>query len=314
MTSPPEPFEIEGADGGPLRGDYFAPARGREEDDGPRLAGAPPPDLSPAAVVLCHGFRAYKDWGFLPLLAARIAEEGLAAVTFSFSGSGVAERDGAFTEIERFRRNTYAKELDDLERVVAWTESRVLRGTGAAGDASERRAARGAPIRLGLAGHSRGGAIAILHAASDPRVRCVATLAAPSRIMVWPDDHWDAWKRGEPARVLDFRTRTKLPLGPDILEDIDRNRERYDLERATASLEAPLLVIQGDRDAAVPPDEGRALAAYGRSASTELRVIAGAGHSFQAGDRIRRTPAALLDMVEAVAAWMRRWLASPRWG
>lgn len=312
MISPAEPFEIEGADGGPLRGDWRPPSRGRLDLDAPRLEGAPPADLSPAVVILCHGFRAYKDWGFLPLLAARVAEEGMAAVTFSFSGSGVADRGGSFTEIERFRRNTYARELTDLARVVDWAEARARRDRrgGAAGgpwrDAEP-------PVRFGLAGHSRGGAMAILHAVGDPRVRCVATLAAPSRVGVWPEECWEAWRRGEPARVYDFRTRGNLPLGPDILADIEANRERYDLERAVAALEAPLLVVQGDRDRAVPPEEGRALAAYGLSASTELRIVAGAGHSFQAGDEVRRTPAALLDMVEAVTAWMRRWLASPRW-
>lgn len=299
MSLPPESFEIEGADGGPLRGDWHPPARRRSDTEAPHLPGAPPADLSPAAVVLCHGFRAYKDWGFLPFLAASIAGDGIGTANFSFSGSGVADRDGAFSEPDRFRKNTYAAELTDLERVVEWVERRVGRD--------------GPPVRLGLAGHSRGGAIAILHASRDPRVRCVATLAAPSAIMVWPDDHWGAWRRGDPARVYDFRTRRELLLGPEILEDIERNRERYDLARATRALEAPLLVVQGDRDQAVPPEEGRALAAHGLSASTEFRLIEGAGHSFQAGDEIRRTPAALLDMVEAVTAWMRRWLASPRW-
>ncbi|MGE5176600.1 MAG: alpha/beta hydrolase family protein [Hyphomicrobiales bacterium] len=302
MTSPPEPFEIEGADGGPLRGDWYEPGRGRRAADAPSLAGAPPADLSPAAVVLCHGFRAYKDWGFLPPLAARLAEEGLAAVTFSFSGSGVSGPDGAFDEPERFRRNTYAAELTDLARVLDWAEGRL----GA-------RAPARAPARFGLAGHSRGGAIAILHAAHDPRVRCVATLAAPSAIMVWPDDHWEAWRRGEPARVYDFRTRSHLLLGPEILGDIEEHRARYDVASAVRALAAPLLVVQGDRDQAVPEAEGRTLAGYGTSAATEYRRIEGAGHSFQAGDRVRRTPAALLDMLEAVAAWMRRWLASPRW-
>ena len=226
------------------------------------------------------------------MLASRLAEAGFRAVTFSVSGSGVAGRDGAFAEPERFRRNTYGKELLDLARVVEWG------------------LARGGP-RAGLIGHSRGGTLALLHAASDRRIACVATLAAPFRIGVWKADQVAAWERGEDAPIYDFRTRTQLRLGPDLWEDFTRNRDRYDAARAIESLEVPLLVLQGDKDAVVPLDDAVEIASHAPSVMTELRIIEGAGHSFQAGDTIRRTPPQLLDMLEAATAWMRRWLSRP---
>ncbi|TMQ58555.1 MAG: alpha/beta fold hydrolase [Candidatus Eisenbacteria bacterium] len=283
--SSPEPVEIEGADGGPLRLDLYAPPAAHP--DNPPSATLPRPPI-----VLLHGFRGYKDWGFFPMLAGRMAEAGFPAVTFSVSGSGIAGRDGAFTEPERFRRNTYAKELADLARVVAWALA-----PGAA--------------RAGLIGHSRGGTLALLHAASNRRIGCVATLAAPFRIGVWKPEQTAAWERGEDAPIYDFRTRTHLRLGPDLWEDFTRNRDRYDAARAIESLGAPLLVVQGDRDAVVPPENAVEIASHASSVMTELLILEGAGHSFQAGDRIRRTPPQLLDMVEAVTAWMRRWLSRP---
>ncbi len=283
-AAPPEPFEIEGADGGPLRGDLY-PAPGE------------------APVVLCHGFRSYKDWGFLPLLASHLAGEGLPAVTFSFSGSGVADRTGAFAEPARFRLNTYTRELTDLQRVLDWAADRL----------SARRRP-GAPPRIGIAGHSRGGAVALLHAAGDPRVRCVAALATPRAIGVWPDDYFRSWERGEDALFHDFRTGGPLRLGPQYLEDIRRLGSRLDVTRAVSALSVPLLVVQGSRDTLVAVEEARALAAAGAANMTELLVVEGAGHTFQAGDVIRRTPPQLLDMVEAVTAWMRRWLAAPEAG
>jgi len=283
--SSPESVELEGADGGPLRLDLYAP-RTADDAEPPSAAAARPP------IVLIHGFRGYKDWGFFPLLAGRLAEAGFPAVTFSVSGSGIVGSDGAFTEAERFRRNTYAKELADLARVVGWA------------------LARGAP-HAGLIGHSRGGTLALLHAASDRRIGCLATLAAPFRIGVWKPEQVAAWERGEDATIHDFRTRTELRLGPDLWEDFTRNRDRYDAARAIESLEIPLLILQGDKDAVVPLDDAVSIASHASSVTTELRVIEGAGHSFQAGDKIRRTPPQLLDMIEAVTAWMRRWLARP---
>lgn len=283
MTSSPEPFEIEGADGGPLRGDLYHPegaAAGASESGGAAPA---------SAVILCHGSRGYKDWGFFPFLASRLAEEGLLAVTFNFTDSGISGRSGAFDEPERFRTGTYASELEDLRRVADWV-------------------ARRAPVRIGIAGHSRGGAIAILHAADDPRVRCLASLAAPARIGVWPDRYFEAWRRSEPVTVRDFRTRSELRLGPDIHEDLERNRARYDVAAALERIACPLLVVQGDRDRSVSMEEAREIASRVPSTLCELHVIEGAGHGFQAGDTIRRIPPQLTHMVELVTAWMRRWL------
>jgi uncharacterized protein len=282
----PEPFELPASDGAPLRLDYYVPLDGVER--------------APAAgVILCHGFRGYKDWGFLPFLATRLAEEGLPVATFNFASSGVTDGDGTFGEPERFRRGTYAGDLVDLARVSDWMAARVGGPEGA---------------RLGLAGHSRGGVIAVLQAARDARVRAVATLGSPARIGVWPATYWEAWRRGEPAEVYDFRTKASLRLGPELFHDWESNGARYDTAAALATLAAPLLILHGSRDALVPLTEARTFASFGRSTSVELRVIEGAGHSFQAGDKIRRTPPPLLDAVESVAAWMRRWLRTNEMG
>lgn len=280
----PERFELAGADGGPLRLDFYA---------------APRPPGSTSALsrgaILCHGFRGWKDWGFLPYLAARLAGEGIPTATFNFSSSGITDSSGTFGEPERFRLGTYGGDLEDVRTVTEWLRKRV--GAGGA-----------APPALGLAGHSRGGVIALLHAAGDGGVGAVATLGAPSGIGVWPESYFEAWRAGRPAEVYDFRTRGALALGPDLYTDWERRRATYDTAAAMAALRAPLLVVHGDRDSLVPLSEAEALAAMGRSTATELRVVEGAGHSFQAGDAMRRTPPPLLDMVEAVTAWMRRWL------
>ena len=63
-------FELKGADGGPLRGTVWTVGDGK---------GRP-------AVVVCHGFKGFKDWGFFPHLAHRLANAGLTTVTFNFSG------------------------------------------------------------------------------------------------------------------------------------------------------------------------------------------------------------------------------------
>src|SRR5688572_5549242 len=70
------------------------------------------------AVVVLHGFKGFKDWGMFPPFSERLARAGLTAVTPNLSGSGVDDA-GAFSRPERFARNTFSAELEDLERVVA---------------------------------------------------------------------------------------------------------------------------------------------------------------------------------------------------
>ena len=41
------------------------------------------------AVVLLHGFKGFRSWGFFPTLADRLARAGFTAVSYSASGSGV---------------------------------------------------------------------------------------------------------------------------------------------------------------------------------------------------------------------------------
>ncbi|HEU4724337.1 MAG TPA: alpha/beta fold hydrolase [Candidatus Eisenbacteria bacterium] len=296
----PERHELRGADGGPLRLDFYSAAAEPDEARGSDSRATPAPNR---AVILCHGFRGFKEWGFLPFLATRLAEEGLPTVAFNFSSSGVTDAEGRFGEPERFRRGTYGGDLADLAVVTDWLEARLAAGRIHATEAPR------AGTRIGLAGHSRGGVIAILRAAKDRRVHAVATLGAPARIGVWPESYFEAWRRGESAEVYDFRTKQSLRLGPELFVDWERNRADYDTAAATAALTSPLLVIHGARDAVVPRAEAETLAGFGRSTATELRMVEGAGHSFQAGDKIRRTPPPLLDAVESVAAWMRRWLA-----
>jgi pimeloyl-ACP methyl ester carboxylesterase len=219
----------------------------------------------------------------------------MTAVAFNASGSGIRERDGAFVEPHRFRRNTYGRELADLGIVVGWALKRMARTVDE-------------PLPAGLIGHSRGGTLCLLHAASDSRIGCVATLGAQSQLGIWEPEQIAAWDRGDDVSIYDYRTRTQLTVGPELWNDFKGNRGRYDVARAVESLGVPLLIAHGDRDRVVAPEHARRIAAHAAAATTELRIIEGAGHTFQAGDKIRRTPPQLLDMVEVVTAWMRRWL------
>ena len=106
------------------------------------------PDEPRGTVIICHGFKGFAQWGFFPHIADALAREGLRAIRFDFSGSGVGPDGESFTEPRAFAENTFSRELEDVAAIEA--------------DA-RRRGWLEAPY--GLVGHSRGGGTAILHAA-----------------------------------------------------------------------------------------------------------------------------------------------------
>lgn len=274
-----KPFQLEGADGKPLRGDVRTAGGG---------GGRP-------AVVICHGFKGFKDWGFFPHLAERIARAGLTAVSFNFSASGVGPDGESFSEPGRFRAWTYTGDLQDLDTVVTGLAAGTLADDVAA------------PSGIGLVGHSRGGGVGIVFAAEDERVEALVTWNAIARPLRWGPQTIEQWRRDGELKVENQRTGEVLPLGTDLLDDVDRNMKRLDIVAAAARVEAPWLVIHGEADATVPVAEGRELhQAAGERA--ELLVIPGGSHTFGAKHPWAGGTAELSRAVDATVDWLVRGL------
>ncbi len=237
---------LAGCDGGPLRVDV--------------RTGARPGEARPA-VVICHGFKGFKDWGFFPQAADRLARAGFAAVTFNFSGSGVGADGQSFSELERWGRQTVSGDLADLATVV------------------DHVAADGAPW-IGLLGHSRGGGTAVLHAAGDQRVRALVTWAAVTGYLWWSDEEVAAWRRDGRLDVVNLRTGEVLPVGRALLDDLEAGEDGpLNILTAASRIQVPWLIVHGDADESVDPEVARRL---GRAATAGPRLLAveGTGHTF----------------------------------
>jgi dienelactone hydrolase len=221
------------------------------------------------AIVVVHGFKGFKDWGMFPPLAERLARAGFATVTFNLSGSGV-DAAGEFAWPERFGHNTFSVELSDLGRVM---DSLVGGELGVA-----------PPSTIGLVGHSRGGGIAVLHAAGDARVKALVTWAAISSVERWSPHEVTEWRQRGVKEVVNTRTGQRLPQYADILDDVERHAAgTLDILGAAARLRLPWLIIHGGEDESVSHLEGDALRAASVLATTRLLTVEGAGHTFGAG-------------------------------
>ena len=292
VSRTPFRLTLPGAD---LRGDYWA------GDSGGRHSGASDPGghdsaaggsgAGDAALVVCHGFKGFKDWGFFPYLCEQLATRtGLAVVSFNFDGAGVREWD--FDDLAAFGRNTFSRELMDLEAILDGLSS------GKLGDLE-------VPVasRFGLLGHSRGGATCLLKAAVRSQVRALVTWAAVASVSRY-EGYEELWEAGQTVIIPNARTKQDMPLERNVLDDIRANRERLDVLGSARSLEIPVAVIHGSADESVP--FGDALDIVGAAGDAKLVRVDGATHTFQAVHPFLGPTPELEAAIEASVTLFRR--------
>ena len=255
-------FTINSQENLPIRGDLDVPRHAR------------------ALVIVIHGFKGFKDWGFFPWLSDSLRDEQFAVCRFNMSRSGIGTHADELDRLDLFADDTYSVQLADLRAVVAHCQKRL-------------------PIPTFVLGHSRGGGIAILGASDVPNLRGVATWSAIARA-----DRWDAltkrqWRRDGHIDVINSRTKQVMRASTRVLDDYETHRERLDILAAASQLDVPLLVVHGDRDESVPV--GESLEIVSRARDSSRLVIGGAGHTYNAIHPLVHVPREL-ELAAAVTA------------
>lgn len=231
----------------------------------PVIIASPPSRASDGrCLLICHGLPLTRGGGrtaagTLPELAEHLAaESGWTVATCSLSGTGDSPRTFSGP---RWR--------EDLAAVVEWLVKEHQ--------------------RVWLGGFGFGGVLVLDAAASDDRVRGVATFATPSNVAAWagPPDRFYA------AVVASGVVDRNVPL--DDVETLAKGVYAFDPVASIAAIPPRrILVVHGAEDLLVPVDDARELvaAAQGRA---ELRIIQGAGHWLRSDPRMVATLIGWLD-------------------
>ncbi len=271
------PFTIPLQDGTEIRGDLLLP------EGEPPLSG----------IVVSHGFKGFKDWGFFPHLCEHLARDGHAVISFNFSLNGIGDDPSEFTELEKFAQNTLSRDVDEILT--------VLNEVRAGGILSV------PPVRLGLFGHSRGGGEAVVAARDDQHLDALVTWAGLAGFDRWSKEVKEEWRSKGRIYVMNARTGQQMPLDLGLLEDFESHRERLDIETAASELgNLPWLIVHGETDMSVPVSDARRLASVNRDALVE--VIPGAGHAFEAVHPFRGSTPELDRAMRFTAGHFRRHL------
>ena len=211
-------------------------------------------------LVVGHGVTGNKDRPFVVALAEAVAAEGVPVLRFSFAGNGGSGG--------RFQDCTISKEVEDLKAVLGAVTEQGLRAT--------------------YAGHSMGGAVGVLAAASDERILHLISLAG----MVNTEAFYEREFGEETPDEGCMWEEPSCPLSSTYAADMKAIRSTAP---KASEVKVPWLLVHGTEDDVVPVEDSREIFALAGEPK-KLVEIPGADHVFSEEGQ---TP-----MIEAVLAWL----------
>jgi len=221
-------------------------------------------------IIFVHGYKGFKDWGIFHAMNASFLDRGFALLKFNFShNGGTVEQPIDFPDLDAFGKNTYSIELDDLQTVIDWICSESEHHSEI--DINN----------ISLIGHSRGGGLVTLTAASDTRIKSVVSWAGVctlDRSMFHDGPELQAWKKSGVFYAMNGRTKQQMPHYISFYKDYIANQERLSVENAARSISIPHLIIHGDGDDAVPFSHAENLHTW--NPTSGLINIIGSNHVF----------------------------------
>jgi len=253
-------------------------------------------------VIFCHGFKGFKDWGCFPYMLDKITSENFFTVAFNFSynGTGDSENEQSdFTRLDLFAKNTFSRELDDLRSVIDFL--------------FENKDDYNYDVNnVTLIGHSRGGGIAILKTAEDARVKKLIVLSSVNNFNRYSDVLKNKWKEAGYFEVMNSRTNQMMRMNYSLIEDLEKNSERLDIQNAITKIQAPVLLVHGTQDITV--DYSNAEDLYARrieaqpelKGKTEIILIEKTGHTFGAVHPYEGTTVALEEVTTLTLDFLKK--------
>ncbi|MXV52710.1 prolyl oligopeptidase family serine peptidase [Pedobacter sp. HMF7647] len=269
-------FIIDSAEGNKILCDLTTPLNGYTEE----------------LVIFVHGFKGFKDWGTHNLVADYFASHGLAYLKFNFSHNGTTIDDPTnFADLEAFGRNTFSKELSDLNAILDFTFSNKEFT---------------APRKLYLLGHSRGGGISILLTSRDSRVDKLVTWASVAYFnTLFLHNDIEEWRKTGVITIENSRTKQQMPLYSTLLDDYEQNADGLNVNENSKKISVPWLIVHGDADPTVNINHAKMLHEHSNS---ELLVVENGDHVFGASHPFKGTqlPQDLQKVCDATIEFFKR--------
>ena len=248
---------------------------------------------SSKCIIYCHGFKGFKDWGFVPYMGKYFAEHGYFVITFNFSHNGIGKNPLEFTELDKFAENTFSLEVSELNEIISALSDGYF----------------GKIInpKIGIIGHSRGGAVALLASYLNDKVNALVTWSSISKLDRYSERQKKGWLSKGYFEAVNSRTHQVMRMNKTLLEDIIKNKnELLNIEKAAKNLKKPWLIVHGEQDITVKPYEAGQLYEWSDKNFTELYLIPSTGHTFNISHPMEKVSEPLNKVLEKTEKFIEK--------
>jgi uncharacterized protein len=246
-------------------------------------------------LIFCHGLKGFKDWGCFPYILESVAEEEMFTVSFNFSYNGVGftgQDEQEFKHLDLFAKNTISRELDDLESVIEFLFQ-------------EQGKYNYDLTRIYLMGHSRGGGVAIIKTAENRKIKKLITLASVSTFDRYTERAKKLWKEKGYIETLNSRTNQLMRFNYTYLQDIEKNKRRFDLPKAMSKIKVPVLIIHGAMDVSVDFSESQVLYNHSNKNLSRLEIYENTNHTFGAEHPFKATSPTIETLINNIINFLK---------
>ncbi len=220
-------------------------------------------------LIILHGFKGFKNWGFFPFTSDYFRNNGFATFTLNFSLNGVTDSIGDLFDNDKFSKNTLSRELDEVGFVLDWLVNTGIEILNIPWNK-----------KVFLLGHSRGGGIAALANASLSQITSSVHWASVGKFGRTTQRQNLLWKENGKLDIPNSRTGQILSQNYSYLEDIHNNSDRLSIKNAVEQTTKPMLFIHGSEDLVIKPQEVSILPELNSSKIVFYKEIKQTGHTF----------------------------------
>lgn len=220
-------------------------------------------------VIFLHGFKSFRNWGFIPYICSKFASAGFISLNLDFEFNGLLSENPVQFDIEKFAENNVSKELENINFLLsllnelhsAKTLQQVFFKNFASIENSDdfdilykilKQKWNG---KVSLVGHSRGGGISILAARENKIVEKIGLLAPIGYFDRYTPRLKAKWKDEGYLEFNDSMSKQMLKISADYIHDLEQNKDRFNIIELAETLANPVFIIHGENDLSVPLSE-----------------------------------------------------------
>ena len=244
-------------------------------------------------LLIIHGFRGSKNWGFFPTIAEEFAQNGSIVLTWNMSLNGYSKNSQYIDQPDNFARNTITQEMVDTQSIIdsILQDDRIISG--------DIRSHWNGDIHV--LGHSRGGGIGILISAKNPSIKKLALWNTISRFGRFTERQKKLWSETGTFPIDETEDGKVIAMNYTYISDLEFHGDEYSPLRSIAEVSADILIVHAEQDMTVPIREAHAL--QEKSHSAHMHSIPQAGHIFGCTHPFTEMTSSLRDAIDTTTAF-----------